>query len=77
MPIEKFETHEAAARALWCYAPDSAYYRKVAAHFKLGQRLYGIVSARGVHKYRGISDIRRQAAVKAVSHTKHGTGPEY
>jgi len=62
MPIEKFKTTEAASRALWCFAPDSAYYRKVAAHFELGQRLCRVVSPRGVHKYRGISDVKRKTS---------------
>lgn len=62
MSIEKFKNPEAAARALWCFEADSEYYRKVAALFKLGGRICGVVSERGVHKYRSISDVRRSTS---------------
>jgi hypothetical protein len=56
MPIEKFESHRAASQALWCFEPDAEYYRRVANHFNLGWKLYRRRTAKGLFKYRSISE---------------------
>lgn len=56
MPIEKFETYRAASQALWCFEPDIDYYRMVAKHFNLGWQLYPRRAAKGIFKYRSISE---------------------
>jgi len=59
MPIEKFRTHEAAKRDLWCFKPDAEYYRRLAAHFRLAQKLCPFDSPKGVFKYRSILETKR------------------
>jgi len=56
MPIEKFKSFKAARQALWCFEPDAEYYRKIAQHFNLGQKLCPRYSPKGVFKYHSVSE---------------------
>lgn len=59
MSVRKFKSFEDAERALWCFKPDEAYYKKVAALWELGNKLCPPDFPRGIFKYRTIEDANR------------------
>ncbi len=59
MPVYRYRSFEEAERALWCYAPDEEYYRRVSRLFAFAFRLRTPVCRRGVFKYTGIDEARK------------------
>ena len=58
MPVQKFKTFEEADRALWCFEPDAAYYKRIEKLFKLAHELYHPEYPKGVHKYKTFADAQ-------------------
>jgi hypothetical protein len=60
MTIEKFKKFEDAERALWCFEPDEAYYKRVAEFWKLANRLCPPDFPQGIFKYKTIEEANKQ-----------------
>ncbi|MGO9482330.1 MAG: hypothetical protein ACLP05_11205 [Candidatus Kryptoniota bacterium] len=56
MPIQKFKTFDEASKALWNFAPDDDYYRRVENFYKLACRLITISPERGVYKFHSFEE---------------------
>ena len=58
MPVQKFKTIEDADRALWCFNPDDAYFKRIAKLFKFVCSDYKPEYPKGVHKYRTFAEAQ-------------------
>ena len=56
MPVQKFKTFEDAERALWNANPDSDYFKKLRAFFKLFSKLSKFSYPEGVFKFRSLEE---------------------
>lgn len=59
MGIQKFKSFEDAERALWCFKPDAAYYKRVAELWEMANRLCPPNFPRGIFKYKTIEEANK------------------
>jgi hypothetical protein len=56
MPIQKFKSFEEAEKALWTFKPDSEYYKRIRAFYRLFSKLSKFSYPRGVYKFRDLEE---------------------
>lgn len=59
MTIEKYTSFDEARRNQWVFTPDENYYRRLHNFYKFASRLMPPKNARGIFKYRDISETRK------------------
>jgi hypothetical protein len=56
MPLIKFRSFREAEEAMWCFAPDPAYYQRIRQLFTLASRISRVQVAPGVSKFRSLEE---------------------
>jgi transposase InsO family protein len=59
MPVQRFRTHDAARRALWCDREDPSLHRRIARLWAAAGRLVAPRIPRGLRKFRSIEDANQ------------------
>ncbi len=70
MPVYKYITFEEARRALWNFAPDTAYFNQLAVLWDIADKLCLTNYPQGVFKYKSIIEANRQRKKWEVDHAK-------
>ena len=58
MPLIKYKTFEEADSDLWCFNPDSDYYKRIEKLFKLACSLHNVKYPKGVYKYKTFEEAQ-------------------
>lgn len=66
MPVRKFRSAEEMNQPIWRTPGDPALYRAIREIWTLGQRTSSRRFRPGVHRYRSIDEMRREAIVVAA-----------
>ena len=59
MSIQKFKTFEEAEKALWNFNPDSGYYKRIGAFFKLFSKLSKFSYPNGIFKFHSFEEAQK------------------
>ena len=57
MPVTKFKSFQEAEEALWCFAPDKAYFQQVRQFFATASRINQQNIRSGITKYRSFDEM--------------------
>lgn len=61
MPVTKFRSFQEAEEALWCFAPDKAYFQRVRQFFATASRINPQKIRPGITKYRSLEEMMARA----------------
>jgi hypothetical protein len=61
MPVTKFRSFQEAEEALWCFAPDKAYFQQVRQFFATASRMNQQNIRPGITKYRSLDEMMAHA----------------
>ncbi|MCL4512051.1 MAG: hypothetical protein M1470_13425 [Bacteroidetes bacterium] len=59
MPVQKFKTFDEASKALWNFAPDEDYYKRVENFYKLASQLITLSAMRGIYKFHDLEEVEQ------------------
>lgn len=68
MSVQKFKTFEEAEKALWNFNPDSEYYKKLRAFYKLFSKLSKFSYPKGVFKFKTLEEAEEHR-INAIIHS--------
>ena len=60
MPVIKCKTYQEATENLWCFEPNTAYYKRLAGFWRSINKLCPIKHPKGIFKYKSTEEAARR-----------------